>query len=112
MLQIGAVGGQILQQFRLVVEVDHEGLVLLGAQNAIEEPQAGGFFLTEHAPLAHAGIHQQTQRQRQVGFVRKVLDDLRAPVFEHGEVVLAEHGNHVSLFIAHGCQNVDNLDVG
>ena len=42
------------------------------AHQVVQEAIAGSAFLLQHAALAHAGVHQQTQGERQVGFRRSI----------------------------------------
>ena len=91
--------------------MDDKGLVFLGAQDAIQKPKAGRLLLPENTPLAHAGVDQQAESQGQIRLVRKVLDHLRPAVFEHIEIVFAEHGDNVSLLVADGGEYVHDFYV-
>ena len=66
-----------MQKFHVTVEVDDKSFVLVLAHHLGEEALTGASFLAEHAPLAHARIHQQAQGQREIGFAREVANDLR-----------------------------------
>ncbi len=102
--------GQVLQQFHLAIEVNQEGLVLV-AQQAGEKAAAGVALIRQNAPLAHAGIHQQPQRQLQIGLARKICDCLRAPVFFQFEIVLTQIRYDLAFLVANGGEHIHHLDV-
>ena len=102
--------GQVLQQLHLAIEVNQEGLVLV-AQQVGEKAAAGVALIRQNAPLAHAGIHQQPQRQRQIGLARKIRDRLRAPVFFQFEIVLTQIPYDLAFLVAHGGEHIHHLDV-
>ena len=77
-LQLRARGGQVLQELDVPIEVNDEGLVLVGAHQVVEEAVAGGALLVQHAPLAHAGVHQQPERERKVGLFSEIADGFAA----------------------------------
>ena len=60
-----------MQEFHFAVEMDHEGFILVRAQHVVEEAVAGRALLVKNAPLAHAGIDQQAERQWKVGISRE-----------------------------------------
>jgi len=102
---------EVLQKLHLAVEVDQERLVFVLAQHVLEELVAGVPLFTQHAPLALAGIDQQSQRQRQVRFPRKVADRLRMPVLRQSEVVLGQIRDDLQLLVPNRGQNVNYFDI-
>ena len=73
--------GQVLEKFHVAIEVDQEDPVLAFAHHVIEKALARTALLSQHAPLAEARIHEQAQRQREIGLARTISDGLRPPVF-------------------------------
>jgi hypothetical protein len=55
--------------------------------------------------LAAAGVHHQTERERQVRVAREIANHLRTPVFGKQKIVLAEIANERAGFIADGRQD-------
>ena len=110
-LQFVARIGEVLQQLHFVIEVNQESLVFVGAQNVVEERLTGVAFVGDHGALAAAGVHEQTQRERQVGIARKIGDGLGAAVFIDDEVVLAQGRDQRALLVAHRSDHVDDLDL-
>src|SRR6202042_2827753 len=95
-----------------VIEVDHKRTVLVFAQNVFEKAVAGGALLAQHAPLAQARIHQEAERQRQIGLPRKVGDGLRVPILLEGKVLFGKIGDDVPVLIAHRRKDVDYVHAG
>ena len=110
-LQLLAGGGQVLQKFHFPIEMNHEGLVLILAQHVVQKTVAGGALLVEDATLAPARVHQQAERQRQVGLPGEIGDRLEVPVFLQLEVILAQVGDDLAVLVAHGREHVDDLDL-
>ena len=80
--------GQILQQFGFGAELDEERLVLR-ANHLRKKLGSRALFGVDQPLLAGAGVDQQAEGQRQVGFAREVLDLLFLAVFVNLEVVFA-----------------------
>jgi hypothetical protein len=102
---------QILQQLHLVVEVNHESLVLIFAQQVIEESVAGVALLVQDAALAHAGIHQQPQSKRKVGIRREVTDCLRMAVLLQRKIIFGQVADQRAMFIAHRGKHGHHLHI-
>ena len=86
-LQLGTGRSEVLQEFHFPVEVNHEGQIFVLAKKFIEEAVACAALLIEDAALAEAGVHQEAQPQRQVAFVREIVDGLGTPVFIQLKIV-------------------------
>ena len=72
---------EILQELHFAVEVDDKGFIFVFSQHLSQKALTGASFLAEHAPLAHAGIHQQAERQWEIGFAGEVANSLGTAVF-------------------------------
>ena len=92
-----------------MIEVNDESLILVLAQHLVEEAMAGRAFLTEHALLAVTRVNQQTQRQREIGFLRKILDNLGPAIFLQLKIVFRQIPDELALFVMHGGEQVDYL---
>ena len=60
------------------------------AQEMVQEAVAGIAFLIQNSSLAHAGVDQQAQAQRSIGFAGEIIYGLWAAVFFQGEIVFLE----------------------
>jgi hypothetical protein len=61
----------------------------ISRRTSFEERYASPALAFENLPLAGAGVHQQSERERQVVVTHEVGDGLGAAVFLHGEVVMS-----------------------
>ena len=104
-------GGEILEEFDFVVEMDEEGFVLVFAQDAIEEGAAGGAFLVEDAALAEAGVDEEAEGEWEIGLFGEIGDGLGLGVLFEGEVVLGEIADEVAVFVADGGEKIYGCDV-
>ena len=68
--------GEILQQVGFDIEADDKRQVL-GAQNLAQEIGADFLLHLQNPLLAAAGIDQNAQGQRQIGFGGEILDGLQ-----------------------------------
>lgn len=93
-----------------MVEVDDECLVF-GTQHLVKEAVAGAAFFAENPALAHAGVDQQTEREREIRFAAEVLDGLRAPIFLQGEVIFAQVIDDLAVLVAHRGKHVHDFHV-
>ena len=91
--------------------MDDKSLVFVFAQHLVEEALAGAALLIKNASLAQAGIDQQAERQREIGFFREVVDVLWMAVFFQDEIVFAEAVDNLSVLVAHRRQYVDHFDL-
>src|SRR5581483_2783645 len=80
-LQLLAVGCKVLQQFHLMIKMDHKCRVFALVQHLVKKAVAGVALLLQHASLAQAGIHQQAQRERKIGLSGKVTNRLWVAIF-------------------------------
>ncbi len=71
----------------------------------IEKAVAGVAFLFQNAPLAQAGVHQQSEAQWLIAFPRKIIYGLGTAVFFQNEIVLAKIRNDFSMLVANRCQH-------
>src|ERR1039458_7425791 len=102
--------GEILQQVDINVKADDEGLVL-GAQSALEERASDRLFHVEDALLAAAGVDENAEGQREIGFGLEVFDGLGLAVLEQGEVVFGGGGGQGAMFVFDVEEQLDDLDV-
>ena len=65
---------QVLRQLHLAVEVDDKGFVLFFPQHLRQKALTGIALFVEDASLAHAGIDQHAERQREVGFAGEIFE--------------------------------------
>ena len=72
------------------VEVNHRGGIAVLPQNSFEEPERPGALGREHQRHALARVHEECQDQRKIGFLRKMSNRLRPPVFFETEVIGGE----------------------
>ena len=110
-LEFLARGGEILEEFDFVVEVNDKGLVFVLAEDAIEERAAGGAFLVEEAELAEAGVDEEAEGEREVGLFGEIGDGLGLGVLFEGEVVFGEIADEVAVFVADCGKEIDGGDV-
>ncbi len=87
LLEFGAGGGDVLQERDGVCELDEERLIAVRCEHFVEEGRAGGAFVVEHVTLAHAGVDEQADGERNVGVVVEVANGLGFAVDLQGEVV-------------------------
>ncbi len=99
-----------MQELDFAIEMNHEGVVLIWTQHVIQEAVASRALLVNDAALAFAGVHQQAESQRKIGFPGEIADGLRPAVFFQGEIILAEIGHDLAVFVAHGGQDSDHVD--
>ena len=91
--------------------MDEEEIVLVFAQDLVDEAETGAALGVEHAALAHAGVDQEPDGERKVRLAGEVGDGLRAAVFEDGEIVLGEVADDLAVFREHVRQDVDYFHV-
>jgi hypothetical protein len=91
--------------------VDHERDILLRPQDLIEKAGARIPFLADEAPLAPAGIHEQSQRQWQIALLREVPDRLGTPVLVQQKLLFGQIAHDFALLIAHVREDVHHFDV-
>ena len=68
---------QVGYQLRLSIEAHHHGLVVPGADTVCDELDGGLLLESEALPNAVAGIDQDGQAQRKVGFGGELQNGLR-----------------------------------
>ena len=83
----------------------------LGRSDVLEERRANFFLHVEDAHLAAAGIDQDAEGQRQIGFGLEILDGLRLAIFEDFEVVFGEVGDQRAVFVFDVEEELHDLDV-
>src|SRR5271163_2887459 len=67
-LQLWARVGEVLKQLDFAIKIEYGGQVLVFAEQMIDEAVTGFAFLIEDTALAEAGIHEETETQRQITF--------------------------------------------
>src|ERR1700688_5318604 len=91
--------------------MDEEGFVFVSAQDVIEERAAGGAFLVENLALAEAGVDEETEGEREVGFLGEIGDGLGLAVLVESEVVFGEVADDVAVFVADGGEKIYGGDI-
>ena len=94
-----------------MIEMDEEGFVFVLAQDAIEERAAGGALLIEDATLAKAGVDEEAEGEREIGFLGEIGDGLGLGVLLEGEVVFGKIADKVAVFVSDGGDEIDGGDV-
>jgi len=110
-LEFLARGGEVLEEFDFVIEVDEEGFVFVFAEDMVEEGMAGGAFLVENAALAEAGVDEEAEGEREIGLFGEIGDGLGLGVLIEGEVVFREIAEEVAVFVADGGEKIYGGDV-
>ena len=108
MCQLFGVVGEILRDFRSHVEAHHKRLIVVGTNRLVQKLNGG--FLFELEPVAHgiAGVDEQADLQRQVGFGVEAADGLgRLVVVDHVEIALLQVGDAAAVLVGHGEDDVD-----
>lgn len=94
-----------------MIEVNHKRQILILAEQLVEKRVACAALLINHFSLAQARVHQKAEAKRQITFVRKIVDGLRAAVFIQLEIVLAQVGDDFPVFVANRGEHADGLDL-
>src|SRR5271165_3368269 len=102
---------EILKKFNFTRELDDKRFVFVRPHDVIKERPAGVALLPEHTPLAHAGVDEQAQRERQIGFLCKVGNCLWLAVLVQRKIVFGQIGNDVSMLVSNRSQQVDRIYV-
>src|SRR5262249_38205361 len=85
--------------------------VLAALQCGIEKLCRGALLELQLVANASAGIHEQGNSQRKIGFTAKVRNRLRSFVFENSKIVLLEVCNEFPSPVSDGEENVDEFNV-
>src|SRR5580700_615397 len=91
--------------------MDEKGFVLWLHQHLIEKTAAGVALRLKDGGLTAAGVNQQSQRERKVSVLRKILDGLRSAVFLQREIVFGKIADNFAMFVADGDRQGNHLDV-
>jgi hypothetical protein len=110
-LEFLARGGEVLEEFDFVIEMDDEGFVFIFTEKMVEKRAAGGKFLSEDAALAEAGVHEEAECEGEIGFFGEIGDGLWLGVLSEDEVVFGEIVDEGAVFIANGGEEIDRIDV-
>ena len=110
-LEFLARGGEVLEEFDFVIEMDEEGFVFVFTENVVEEGAAGGALLIEDAALAEAGVDEEAEGEREIGFFGEIGDGLGLGVLFEGEVFLREIADQAAVFVANGGEEIYGGDV-
>jgi site-specific DNA recombinase len=102
-IEVRARRSETLQHLHVDVEMRDESPIAI-AQYLVEKRVTCASFALQHARLAAAGIHQQSDRERQAGFLRKVADGLRHAIFQQHEVVAIQIFDEPAFPVADGRQ--------
>ena len=114
-LELGAGGGEVLEELDGTGELDDEGLIGRaaggGGEHGVEEGAAGGALLIEDVALGGARINEEAEGKGEVVVAVKVADGLRVAVDGEGEVGLGEVPDEGSFFVADDDGEVDEAGV-
>jgi len=102
--------GNILQQVHAEVKTDKEGGIC-GSQHLAEKFAGGFLLLADQILLAHAGINQQSQRQRQSRLAGEVDDLLRLALLANLEVRFVEIGDQPSPAVPDRAEHVHDRHI-
>ena len=73
-----------------MVKMNYERHILALAQHLVQKAIAGMALLFQHAPLAHARIHQKAKGKGQIRIMGEVADCLRTPIFFQHKIVFCQ----------------------
>src|ERR1700683_4275265 len=91
--------------------MDKEGFVLGLHEHLIKETAACISLRIKDVGLTAAGVDQQTERERQFGFLRKIFDRLRPAIFLQREIVFGEVADDLAMLVANRDGQRYDLDV-
>ena len=95
--------GEILRDFRSHIEADDESLVVSRMNRLVQKFDRGFLFELEAVADGIAGIDQQSDLQRQVGFRVEAANLLRRlVVIDNGEIALLQIGDAAAVLVGHG----------
>src|SRR5260370_35230949 len=94
------------------MEGNEEGFGPFLHEHLIEKTAARVPLRVEDVGLTSAGVDEQTQREREIRFLGKIADTVRAAVFLKREIVFGEVADDLAMFVPNGdgqrdCFNVD-----
>jgi hypothetical protein len=92
--------------------MDHESLIFFRPQNLIEKRITRIPFLPQDISLAHAGIDEKTERQRQIGFLGEIRNLLGPVILSKHKVVGSQTFDDLVVFIPHRCEDTDDVHIG
>src|ERR1700733_15715337 len=101
---------EILQKIDVDVEADDKGFILR-AHDIFQERRAHFLFHVKHALLAPAGIDEDTERQRKIGFGLEVFDGLLFTVFKDVELLFGQIGNQGAVLVFDVEKELNDFDV-
>ncbi len=105
--------GEILCDFRGYIEAHDEGVILLRVDRLVKKFDSG--FLLELEAVAHrvAGIDEQSDLQRQIGFRVEAANFLwRLIVVDDAEVSLLQIGDAATMLVGDGEHDIDLVRLG
>ena len=102
---------QVGNQFRGTIEADHHGFILAGPNHGVDEIGSSVLLEAEAIANAVAGIDQNADAQRQIGFSGEFHYALRFPGFQDFEFFLVQIRNKAPLLIGNREQHVYARDV-
>src|ERR1700675_1613521 len=91
--------------------MNEEGSVLGLHQHLIEKTAARVSLRVEDVGLAPAGVGEQTQREREIRVLGKILDVLRTTVFLKREGLFGEVADDLAVFVANGDRQRNYFDI-
>ncbi len=91
--------------------MDDKSFVLIFAQHLRQKTFTGVALFAEHPSLAHAGIYQQSEGKREVGFAREILEALRTTILGQREIIFGQAVHDLSVLVPDRRQDVDHFDL-
>ena len=112
MRELFGVVGEILRDFRSDVKTHDKRLIVVRTNGLVQK--LDGRFLFELEAVAHgvAGVDEQADLQRQIGFGVEAANFLRRlVVVDDTEIALLEIGDAAAVLVGHGEHDVDFVGV-
>jgi hypothetical protein len=97
------------QQFDTIIEMRDKSQIAIRTQHPVEKRITRAPLRFENVHLVLAGVDQQTESQREIGFTREITDRLRAPILFEREIPLVEVFDDCTIPIAHRDQQRDHF---
>ncbi len=89
--------------------MDDERLVFVLTKDPAQKCIACLPLIIEYPTLAQAGIHQQTERERKVGFSGEITDWLRVAVFFQQEIIFRKVALDLAVLVANRDRHIHHF---
>ena len=102
------VVGELLRDLAVSAETHDKSFVEIRPQGVLQEADRGFLFEIEAAVHRAAGIHQQSQLQRQISFAPEIHNRLRRlVVVQDGEIALVQIAHELAMVVRRNEQHID-----